>query len=165
MTDFILHEKLKADAIELARLDLTLLLLMNARQWPWLILVPQRPDVREIHELPALDRTILMDEVAHCSRLLTDLFKPDKINIGALGNIVPQLHVHVIARTTDRPRLAEAGLGHGGAGAVWGRRTRGAAPELSATHSRREENHHRWHRGAHVQFFLSPSVLGGIRQS
>jgi len=103
MTDFILHEKLKADAIELARLDLTLLLLMNARQWPWLILVPQRPDVREIHELPALDRTILMDEVAHCSRLLTDLFKPDKINIGALGNIVPQLHVHVIARTTSDP--------------------------------------------------------------
>jgi diadenosine tetraphosphate (Ap4A) HIT family hydrolase len=103
MADFILHEKLKADAIELARLDLTLLLLMNARQWPWLILVPQRPDVREIHELPALDRTILMDEVAHCSRLLTDLFKPDKINIGALGNIVPQLHVHVIARTANDP--------------------------------------------------------------
>ena len=103
MTDFILHEKLKADAIELARLDLALLLLMNARQWPWLILVPQRPDVREIHELPALDRTILMDEVAHCSRLLTDLFKPDKINIGALGNIVPQLHVHVIARTKTDP--------------------------------------------------------------
>jgi diadenosine tetraphosphate (Ap4A) HIT family hydrolase len=103
MTDFILHEKLRADAIELARLDLTLLLLMNARQWPWLILVPQRPAVREIHELPALDRTILMDEIAHCSRLLTDLFKPDKINIGALGNIVPQLHVHVIARTTSDP--------------------------------------------------------------
>ena len=103
MTDFILHEKLKTDAIELARLDLTLLLLMNARQWPWLILVPQRPDVREIHELPALDRTILMDEVAHCSRLLTDLFKPDKINIGALGNIVPQLHVHAIARSKTDP--------------------------------------------------------------
>ena len=103
MSDFVLHEKLKADTIELARLDLTLLLLMNARQWPWLILVPQRPDVREIHELPALDRTILMDEVAHCSRLLTDIFKPDKINIGSLGNIVPQLHVHVVARSKTDP--------------------------------------------------------------
>jgi diadenosine tetraphosphate (Ap4A) HIT family hydrolase len=103
MAEFSLHEKLKADTIEVARLDLALLLLMNARQWPWLILVPQRPEIREIHELPALDRTILMDEAAHCSRLLTDLFKPDKINIGALGNIVPQLHVHVIARTTSDP--------------------------------------------------------------
>jgi diadenosine tetraphosphate (Ap4A) HIT family hydrolase len=103
MAGFVLHEKLQADTIEVARLDLALLLLMNARQWPWLILVPQRPEIREIHELPALDRTILMDEAAHCSRLLTDLFKPDKINIGALGNIVPQLHVHVIARTTSDP--------------------------------------------------------------
>jgi diadenosine tetraphosphate (Ap4A) HIT family hydrolase len=103
MATFVLHEKLAADTIEVMRLDLSLLLLMQARQWPWLILVPQRPDIRELHELPALDRTILMDEVSRCSRLLADLFKPDKINIGALGNIVPQLHVHVIARTTADP--------------------------------------------------------------
>jgi diadenosine tetraphosphate (Ap4A) HIT family hydrolase len=103
MAAFILHDRLKADTIEVARLDLSLLLLMNARQWPWLILVPRRPDIREIHELPALDRTILMDEISRCSRLLADLFKPGKINIGALGNIVPQLHVHVIARTTIDP--------------------------------------------------------------
>lgn len=103
MARFVLHEKLTADTIEVARLDLSLLLLMNARQWPWLILVPRRPDIREIHELPALDRTILMDEISRCSRLLADLFKPDKINIGALGNIVPQLHVHVIARTAADP--------------------------------------------------------------
>jgi diadenosine tetraphosphate (Ap4A) HIT family hydrolase len=103
MAAVILHDRLKADTVEVTRLDLSLLLLMNARQWPWLILVPQRPDVREIHDLAAADRAMLMDEITRCSRLLADLFKPDKINIGALGNIVPQLHVHVIARSTIDP--------------------------------------------------------------
>ncbi|HEY7688851.1 MAG TPA: HIT family protein [Dongiaceae bacterium] len=103
MAAVILHERLRADAAEVAQLDLSLLLLMNARQWPWLILVPQRPDVREIHDLGSADRATLMEEIARCSRLLTDLFQPDKINIGALGNIVPQLHVHVIARRQDDP--------------------------------------------------------------
>jgi diadenosine tetraphosphate (Ap4A) HIT family hydrolase len=103
MAAVILHERLKADTIEVARLDLSLLLLMNARQWPWLILVPQRPAVREIHELAPTDRSLLIEEISRCSRLLADLFKPDKINIGALGNIVPQLHVHVIARSTTDP--------------------------------------------------------------
>jgi diadenosine tetraphosphate (Ap4A) HIT family hydrolase len=103
MSDFILHERLTADAREAARLDLSFLLLMNARQWPWLILVPRRAGIREIHELAAADRAMLMEEIARCGRVLADLFKPDKINIGALGNIVPQLHVHVIARFMDDP--------------------------------------------------------------
>jgi len=103
MAAVILHDRLKADTVEVTRLDLSLLLLMNARQWPWLILVPQRPDMREIHDLTAADRAMLMDEITRCSRLLADLFKPDKINIGALGNIVPQLHVHAIARSKTDP--------------------------------------------------------------
>lgn len=103
MATFVLHEKLTADTIEVARLDLSLLLLMQARQWPWLILVPQRAGIREIHELAPDDRAVLMEEISRCSTLLAELFKPDKINIGALGNIVPQLHVHVIARTSADP--------------------------------------------------------------
>lgn len=103
MAAVILHDRLKADTAEVTRLDLSLLLLMNARQWPWLILVPQRPEVREIHDLAAVDRAMLMDEITRCSRLLADLFKPDKINIGALGNIVPQLHVHIVARSKTDP--------------------------------------------------------------
>jgi len=103
MASFLLHEKLQGDTIEVARLDLSLLLLMNARQWPWLILVPQRPGIREIHELTPDDRAILMEEISRCSTLLAELFRPDKINIGALGNIVPQLHVHIIARSTADP--------------------------------------------------------------
>src|SRR5262245_47313351 len=103
MAALILHDRLRADTVEVAHLDLSLLLMMNARQWPWLILVPQRPDLREIHDRTAADRAALMEEIARCSRLLADLFKPEKINIGALGNIVPQLHVHVIARRQDDP--------------------------------------------------------------
>jgi diadenosine tetraphosphate (Ap4A) HIT family hydrolase len=103
MAAVILHDRLKADTAEVTRLDLSLLLLMNARQWPWLILVPQRPDVREIHELAPADRSPLIEEISRCSRVLADLFKPDKINIGALGNIVPQLHVHIVARSKMDP--------------------------------------------------------------
>jgi diadenosine tetraphosphate (Ap4A) HIT family hydrolase len=100
---FTLHERLRADTVEIASWPLSLLLLMNARQWPWLILVPQRPALREIHDLDAPDRTRLIEEIARASRCLETLFKPAKINVGALGNLVPQLHVHVIARFTDDP--------------------------------------------------------------
>lgn len=98
MTEFTLHERLAADTIEVARLPLSLVLLMNARQWPWLILVPRRAGLCEIHDLDAQDQTMLMREVVRASRILASLVKPDKINIGALGNVVPQLHVHVVAR-------------------------------------------------------------------
>ena len=85
---------------------------MNNATWPWLILVPQRPGVgapwvREIFELAPADRALLIEEVALVSEALHDLFRPDKIpdkiNVGALGNLVPQLHVHVIARFATDP--------------------------------------------------------------
>jgi diadenosine tetraphosphate (Ap4A) HIT family hydrolase len=100
---FILHEKLLNDTIEIGRLDLSLLLLMNDRLLPWLILVPEREGVREIDELPADDRILLIEEIACVSKVLRSLYNPDKINVGALGNLVPQLHVHVIGRfVSDR---------------------------------------------------------------
>jgi len=111
MAKFSLHERLRADTIELTRWPLSVVLLMNARQWPWLVLVPRRADVCEIHELQETDQHALMAEIVRASRTLTQLVQPHKLNIAALGNVVPQLHVHVIARFTDDPAWPKA---------VWG---------------------------------------------
>jgi diadenosine tetraphosphate (Ap4A) HIT family hydrolase len=100
---FSIHERLKADTLEITRLGLSRLLLMNDSSLPWLILVPEREGVTEIHQLSADDRSSLMEEIALASRMIQTLYAPDKINVGALGNLVPQLHIHVIGRyRTDR---------------------------------------------------------------
>lgn len=101
--DFAVHPGLAADAIEIARWPLSRVMLMNDGRFPWLILVPERPHLREIHDLAATDRAILIEEAARASRLLQDCLKADKINVAALGNRVPQLHVHVIARFVGDP--------------------------------------------------------------
>jgi diadenosine tetraphosphate (Ap4A) HIT family hydrolase len=103
MTEFTLHERLAADTVEVTRWPLSLVLLMNARQWPWLILVPRRPGIRELYELSQPDQQALMSEIVRASEGLSQLVHPDKINVAALGNAVPQLHVHVIARFTSDP--------------------------------------------------------------
>ena len=71
---------------------------MNDRRLPWLMLVPARPDVTELIELDAADRARLIEELALASTVLRDLFRRTKMNVAALGNVVAQLHVHVIAR-------------------------------------------------------------------
>lgn len=73
---------------------------MNESNYPWFILVPERENIREIHELNDSDRRQLWDESALLARALTETFKPDKLNIAALGNQVPQLHLHHIVRYT-----------------------------------------------------------------
>lgn len=108
---FTLHPTLARDAIEVARLALCRVLLMNDRRFPWLILVPEREPVREIHELAAGDRAALIEEIAQASEALSRLVRPDKLNVGALGNLVPQLHVHVVARFAADPAWP---------GPVWG---------------------------------------------
>lgn len=95
---FALHPTLARDTAEVARLPLCRVVLMRDRRFPWLILVPEREGVREIHELPPADRAALIEEIARVSEAMAGLFQADKINVGALGNLVPQLHVHVIAR-------------------------------------------------------------------
>jgi diadenosine tetraphosphate (Ap4A) HIT family hydrolase len=95
---FALHPTLARDTVEIARLTLCRVLLMRDRRFPWLILVPEREAVREIHELPPEDRARLIEEIALAEETLERLFRPEKLNVGALGNIVPQLHVHVVAR-------------------------------------------------------------------
>lgn len=103
MNDFTLHERLKNDTIEVMDLGLCRVLLMNDASFPWLILVPMRPSVTEIHELSREDRALLIEEAAAASRAVSAAFTTDKINVGSLGNVVPQLHVHVVGRKrTDR---------------------------------------------------------------
>ena len=98
---FVLHERLAADTAPVAELPLCSARLMNDSRWPWLILVPRRAGAVEVHALDDADQVQLMREIAQASRALEAACSPDKINVGALGNMVPQLHVHVIARTRD----------------------------------------------------------------
>ncbi|HOT83361.1 MAG TPA: HIT domain-containing protein, partial [Candidatus Defluviicoccus seviourii] len=95
---FELDPKLRQDTIPIGGLVLSRLLLMNDASFPWLILVPAEPDIRELHELAQGQQMQLMAEITAISRLMAEIFKPDKINVAALGNVVSQLHVHVIAR-------------------------------------------------------------------
>ena len=94
----ILHQQLKKDCIVLGQLDLCAVLLMPDANYPWLILVPQRENISEIYQLSEQDQQQLIQESSQVSRVMVELFKPDKINVAALGNMVPQLHVHHVAR-------------------------------------------------------------------
>jgi diadenosine tetraphosphate (Ap4A) HIT family hydrolase len=98
MPEFQLHPTLAADTIEIAQWPLCCVLLMNDSRYPWLILVPARAAMKEMHDLLAADQSLLMPEIDRASRILSDLFTPDKINVGGLGNIVQQLHIRVLAR-------------------------------------------------------------------
>lgn len=100
---FELHPKLAADGIRLGHFPLNLLLLMNESRYPWFILVPQRAGLREIHELPRADRHQLMDESADLAAYLAREFRGDKLNLAAIGNLVPQLHLHHVVRRRDDP--------------------------------------------------------------
>lgn len=102
-TAFELHPRLAEDGVEVARWKLSLVLMMRERRWPWLVLVPRRPGLRELHELAAADRALLIEEIARASAALQRAFAADKMNVGAIGNLVSQLHVHVVARRMDDP--------------------------------------------------------------
>jgi diadenosine tetraphosphate (Ap4A) HIT family hydrolase len=104
---FKLHDDLIRTCIEVQRFPLCRVLLNNDSNYPWIILVPERTDIEEIHELCAYDRSILIEEITAVSAAMSSEFNADKINIGALGNATPQLHIHVIVRFKTDP----AGLG------------------------------------------------------
>ncbi len=111
MSTFTLDERLERDGIPIASIGLCQLRLMNDRRWPWLILIPQRDGVSEIIDLSPLDQTMLTFEAAMVATALKKVTRAEKINIGALGNIVRQLHVHIIARRAGDPNWP---------GPVWG---------------------------------------------
>jgi len=96
-----LHPQLAEDCIELGQLTLCRLLLVPDANYPWLILVPMRDSIREIHELSEDEQQQLMRESSLISKMLVDDFNADKVNVAALGNVVPQLHIHHIARYHD----------------------------------------------------------------
>lgn len=99
---FELHPRLAADGIDIGNLTLCTLLLNNDARFPWCILVPRLAGLRDLHEVPRLHREALFDEIEAVSVALQEITRPDKMNVAALGNMVPQLHIHVIARhTTD----------------------------------------------------------------
>ena len=100
---FELDHRLSADTVELARWSLCRVLLMNDSNYPWLILVPQRPGLRDYDEVAGADRGVLDGEITRACAALRKLFKPHKLNVASLGNAVPQLHIHVIARQTTDP--------------------------------------------------------------
>lgn len=112
MTEFELHPQLAADTLEVTRLPLCRVLLMNDATYPWLILVPQRAGLREIFELSAADQSQLIHESSQIARILHREFRADKINIAALGNVVPQLHIHHIVRYTHDPAWPAPVWGH-----------------------------------------------------
>ena len=95
---FTLDPQLQKDTIAIASLPLCELLLMNDANYPWLILVPRRENVRELIELSAEDQLQFMHESNAVARLLQTQFSAEKLNIAALGNVVAQLHIHHIAR-------------------------------------------------------------------
>ena len=96
-----LHPQLEKDCIVLGEFSLCTLLLLDDSNYPWFILLPNRENVTEIHQLSNEDQHQLLTESMFFSRCLEHVFKPDKLNIAALGNVVPQLHIHHIARFID----------------------------------------------------------------
>lgn len=95
---FSLHPQLAHDTFDCGAFPLCRLLLMNDANFPWFILVPMREGVREIIDLSAEDRLQLWAESDALSRWMMQVFRPDKLNIAALGNVVSQLHLHHVAR-------------------------------------------------------------------
>ncbi len=98
-----LHPQLAADTHPVATLALCELRLMDDANYPWLVLVPRIGGARELLDLDPGQRHLLTDEIDLAARALGDAFRPFKLNVAALGNLVPQLHVHVIARFEDDP--------------------------------------------------------------
>jgi diadenosine tetraphosphate (Ap4A) HIT family hydrolase len=110
---FTLDARLEADSEPLMWLGLCELRVMDDQRWPWLILVPQRPAIEEIHDLTPLDQAMLTFEVNMVAQALKKATGCSKINSAALGNIVRQLHIHVVARSEGDPGWPGPVWGHG----------------------------------------------------
>jgi len=113
MDSFQLHARLAADTTPVADWATSRVLLMNDARYPWLILVPRRVGLTEIHELKHAERMVLIEEINRASIGLKTLANAVKINIGALGNLVPQLHIHVVARKPGDAAWPGPVWGHG----------------------------------------------------
>ncbi|NRG16561.1 HIT family protein [Rhizobiales bacterium] len=111
MIPFDINPRLAGDTYHVADLKLCAVRLMKDANYPWLILVPRKPDLIELLDLEAPERAELMEEIALASEALRETTDCQKLNVAALGNQVPQLHIHIIARHQDDPAWP---------GPVWG---------------------------------------------
>jgi len=123
-----LHSQLQKDTIDIGDLPLCRVLVIKDANYPWLLLVPRRPDIVEIIDLDEVEQGQLMTEITRVARAVKDITKCDKLNIAALGNLVPQLHIHIVARRSSDT--------------AWPRPVWGAVPALA-------------HDAAEVQAFMS----------
>jgi len=102
-TGWSLHPQLDKDTAPVGDLPLCRVLAINDADYPWLVLVPRRAAIVEIADLAVADAARLMEEIALVSRTLKAVTQCDKLNVAAIGNVVPQLHVHIVARRKDDP--------------------------------------------------------------
>ena len=110
--NFVLHPRLEADTAFIADWPLCRLLLMNDSRYPWLILVPRRTGAVEMMDLAADDRAVLLQEMMRAGEIVRGLPRVTKLNIGALGNLVPQLHIHIVGRHPGDPAWPGPVWGH-----------------------------------------------------
>ncbi|GLH78731.1 HIT family protein [Bradyrhizobium sp. SSBR45G] len=120
-----LHPQLTKDTIDIGDLPLSRVLMIKDANYPWLLLVPRREGAVEIIDLDEVAQAQLMTEITRVSRAVKEITKCDKLNVAALGNMVPQLHIHIIARRTSD--------------VAWPRPVWGVAPPLS--HDAQEVQH------------------------
>lgn len=113
MSAFILHPRLAADSHVLGDMPLCRVLLLNDARFPWLILVPRRAGLHELTDLALADRGPAFDEIARASQALRTTCSPDRINVAAIGNMVEQLHIHVVARRATDAAWPGPVWGHG----------------------------------------------------
>jgi diadenosine tetraphosphate (Ap4A) HIT family hydrolase len=112
VTPFALDPRLAADTVPLGQSKECLLLLMNERRYPWLILVPTGAQVRELYELAPGERTALLEQSCVVAEALAREFSAHKLNVAALGNVVEQLHLHHVARFRGDPAWPGPVWGH-----------------------------------------------------
>ena len=95
-----INKRFLKDSHFITELKLCSVRLIDNSKFPWLILIPNRKKITDISELKFIDQVLLMKEIVHCSKLMKKIFKTKKLNVEKIGNIVPQLHIHIIARST-----------------------------------------------------------------
>jgi diadenosine tetraphosphate (Ap4A) HIT family hydrolase len=121
---FQLDSRLAADTIPVGDLALSSVLLLNDARFPWFVLVPRIGGASEVTDLTEEQSLQLMQEIRIAARVMMELSRPDKVNVGALGNIVAQLHVHVVGRFRSDPAWP---------GPVWGHGSRTPYPDHAAS--------------------------------
>ena len=95
-----INKRFLIDSHFITKLQLCSVRLIDNSKFPWIILIPNRKKITDMSELKSIDQIILMKEIIYCSKLMKKIFKTKKLNVEKIGNIVPQLHIHVIARST-----------------------------------------------------------------